>query len=136
MFAIAKNGGKCRNFDERSQIKVFLVALYFQRKRYFWHFLSFGVIFFASMSELRLLTYFKRINIAPSTFLKWSGKNLWPSSSGPFLVSNIQKNFLKKSCLTMQAKSNRLRWDLNSRPLDSNLGVLPLSQVHYIKLDF
>ena len=27
MFAIDKNGGKCRNFDERSQIKVFLEAL-------------------------------------------------------------------------------------------------------------
>ena len=38
MFAIAKNGGKCRNFDERSQIKVFLDPPDFNgnaKKRYF-----------------------------------------------------------------------------------------------------
>ena len=40
MFAIAKNGGKCRNFDERSQIKVFLEALDFNENAIFgifWH---------------------------------------------------------------------------------------------------
>ena len=49
------------------------------------------------------------------------------------------KIFLKKSCLTMyfsQAKSNRLRWDSNPRPLDSNLEALPLSQVHDKNRDF
>ena len=35
MFAIAKNGGKCRNFDERSQIKVFLEALDFNENAIF-----------------------------------------------------------------------------------------------------
>jgi hypothetical protein len=30
MFAIAKNGGKCRKFDERSQIKVLLYPLDFK----------------------------------------------------------------------------------------------------------
>ena len=31
----AKNGGKCRNFDERSQIKVFLEALDFNKNAIF-----------------------------------------------------------------------------------------------------
>jgi hypothetical protein len=35
-----------------------------------------------------------------------------------------------------QAKSNRLRWDSNPRPLDSNLGALPLSQVYDKNQDF
>ena len=44
MFAIVKNGGKCRNFEERSQIKVFLDLLDFNgnaKKRYFYIFFLF-----------------------------------------------------------------------------------------------
>jgi hypothetical protein len=39
------------------------------------------------------------------------------------------------TCVFSQAKSNRLRWDSNARPLDSNLGALPLSQ-DTIKIGF
>jgi len=43
MFAIAKNGGKCQNFDKRSQIKVFLVALNFKENAIFGIFWLFRV---------------------------------------------------------------------------------------------
>ena len=44
MFAIAKNGVKCQNFDERSQIKVFLDPL-----------ISMEMLFFIEISILFLL---------------------------------------------------------------------------------
>jgi hypothetical protein len=60
-----------------------------------------------------------------------------------FAATLNKKIFLKKSCLTMeyasffsQAKSNRLRWESNPRILDSNLGALPLRQLHDKNHDF
>ena len=46
------------------------------------------------------------------------------------MLNNFQKKIFEKSCLAMEytrfifkAKSNRLRWDSNPRPLDSNPGI-------------
>jgi hypothetical protein len=48
------------------------------------------------------------------------------------MLNNFQKNFSEKKLSDHEiykAKSNRLRWDSNPRPFDSNPGALPPSQV-------
>src|SRR3569623_595552 len=55
MFAIAKNGVKCQNFNERSQIKVFLVPLITMEMLFFIEFLQYCFLY----SEKIDRTFFK-----------------------------------------------------------------------------
>ena len=106
------------------------IFLHLELDNIFW---VFGVIFFALMSELRLLTYFNHINIVPSTFLTWSGKKLWPSSTVDFFMTIRGYPYVYwRTCFEQNLRINDLRNKHPRQKLLSEVRTIDLPFVFFI----